>query len=189
MDATRQALRWQAEQCDTLGSAFSATVLRAAADGHLGALDDLFSGWTGLEAGAHIRDATPLRLLAALHHLTLTGAAPALARLYPATSGETDWQALIPAARSVLEAHRDQVAAFMTSPPQTNEVGRSLCLAPGFLMVAARTGLPLSLLEIGASAGLNLRWDRYGHDFGGRRWGDAASPVQLRRTGAARRRP
>lgn len=179
MTATDQALLWQAEQCDTLGSAFSGRMLRAAADGALGRLDDLFAAWDGLEPDAHIRDATPLRLLGALHHLTLTGAAPDLARLYPERAADTDWSALLSAARSALEVHRAQVAAFMTSPPQTNEVGRSLCLAPGFLMVAARTGLPLNLLEIGASAGLNLRWDRYGHDLGGKRWGDAASPVQL----------
>ncbi|MBX3479216.1 MAG: DUF2332 domain-containing protein [Caulobacter sp.] len=179
MDATNQALRWQADQCDALGSPFSGTLLRAAADGELGPLDDLFAAWAGREPASHIRDATPLRLLGALHHLTLTGAAPVLAGLYPDQAPGTDWTALIPAARSALETHRAQVADFMTSPPQTNEVGRSLCLAPGFLIIAARTGLPLSLQEIGASAGLNLRWDRYGYDLGGRRWGDAASPVQL----------
>ncbi len=44
---------------------------------------------------------------------------------------------------------------------QTNEVGRSRALLPGFLEVARHTGLPLRLLEIGASAGLNLRWDHF----------------------------
>ncbi|MFN7925746.1 MAG: DUF2332 domain-containing protein [Bryobacteraceae bacterium] len=34
-------------------------------------------------------------------------------------------------------------------------------LLPGFLEIANRTGLPLRLLEIGASAGLNLRWDHF----------------------------
>jgi hypothetical protein len=32
---------------------------------------------------------------------------------------------------------------------------------PGFLEVVRQTGLPLRLLEIGASAGLNLRWDHF----------------------------
>jgi len=44
---------------------------------------------------------------------------------------------------------------------QTNEVERSRALLPGFLEVARHTGLPLRLLEIGASAGLNLRWDHF----------------------------
>jgi hypothetical protein len=34
-------------------------------------------------------------------------------------------------------------------------------LLPGFVEVARHTSLPLRLLEIGASAGLNLRWDRF----------------------------
>ena len=42
--------------------------------------------------------------------------------------------------------------------------------------VAARTGLPLALLEIGASAGLNLWCDRYAHTLGAWHWGDAAAP-------------
>ncbi len=44
---------------------------------------------------------------------------------------------------------------------QTNDIGRSRGLLPGFLESARRTGLPLRLLEIGASAGLNLRWDHF----------------------------
>ena len=84
--------------------------------------------------------------------------------------------------RAVLQAlgrHRAFIAAFLQSPPQTNEVGRSAVLLGGFLLVAARTGLPLNLLEIGASAGLNMIWDRYGYSVGGRPWGDPTSPVQL----------
>jgi hypothetical protein len=59
-------------------------------------------------------------------------------------------------------------------------VRRSACLLPGFLTVAAATGLPLRLFEIGASAGLNQLWDRYHYDLGEvGAWGDAASPVRL----------
>ncbi len=172
-----EGLLWQAKACDVLGSPFSAGLLRSAADGALGPLDDLFEAWDGKGIGAHIRDATPLRLLGALHYMVLTREAPALAALYPLA--ETDWQATIANVRQLLRDQRPAIATFMASPPQTNEVGRSFCLAPGFLKVAAETGLPLSILEIGASAGLNLRWDGYRYDFGGKAWGDPASPVLL----------
>ena len=174
-----EALRWQANGCRALGSPFSAILLDAAADDALGPLDDLFAAWKDGDFQAHVRDATQLRLLGALHHLVLTGAAPALTSQYPETTPETDAPALIAAARAVLNSHRPAIAAFMTSPPQTNEVGRSFCLAPGFMQIAAAFGLPLSLFEIGGSAGLNLRWDRYGYVFEGQAWGDPASPVQL----------
>ena len=174
-----EGCRWQATQCVALGSPFSAGLLTAAADGDLGPLEDLFAAWEGQSLGKHIREATPLRLLGALHHLVLTSEAPALAALYPETFPDADWPAVLSAAREVLKTRRPAIAAFMASPPQTNEVGRSLCLAPGFLRVAAETGLPLSILEIGSSAGLNLRWDGYRYDFGGKPWGDPASPVLL----------
>ena len=40
-------------------------------------------------------------------------------------------------------------------------VGRSCALLPGFFDIVRHAGLPLRLLEIGASAGLNLRWDHF----------------------------
>jgi hypothetical protein len=58
-------------------------------------------------------------------------------------------------------------------------VMRSAVLLAGYAAVARETGLPLALHEIGASAGLNLLWDRFGYRLGTQRWGDAASPVQL----------
>lgn len=64
-------------------------------------------------------------------------------------------------------------------PLQTNEVGRAAALVGGFLTVAGRFGLPLNVLEVGASAGLNLRWDRFLYEARGRRWGEPASPVRL----------
>ncbi len=71
------------------------------------------------------------------------------------------------------------IQAFLASPPQTNEVGRSGVLLGGFACIANVTGLPLRTLEIGASAGLNLIWDQYRYTIGSAAWGDPASPVHL----------
>jgi hypothetical protein len=62
---------------------------------------------------------------------------------------------------------------------QTNEVGRSAALLGGFLTVAERTGLGLRTLEIGASAGLNLRWDRFHYEAADWAFGDPASPARI----------
>ena len=51
---------------------------------------------------------------------------------------------------------------------------------PGFLTVAREAGLPLRILEMGTSAGLNLRWDYFRYEAPGQAWGDARSPVVLR---------
>jgi hypothetical protein len=48
-----------------------------------------------------------------------------------------------------------------------------------FGLIAERTGLPLRLLEIGTSAGLNLRWDRYCYEWPGGSWGNLLSPVRM----------
>jgi hypothetical protein len=74
---------------------------------------------------------------------------------------------LWPAARDWLAASLPAAQAFIQSPPQTNEVRRAIALLPGFLHLAARFPGPMHLLELGASAGLNLNWDRFGYRTSG----------------------
>src|SRR5262249_56531013 len=72
-------------------------------------------------------------------------------------------------------------------PPQTNGVGRAAALLGGLRHLAAEACLPVRLVEIGASAGLNLRADRFHVHGPAGRYGDPASPVVL--DGAWRGRP
>jgi hypothetical protein len=168
----------QAAACVQLGSPFTAGLLWLLAErlDETGALGRAVLDWRG-DPGA---DALALRLAAGLHVLVLSGAAPELAAVYPGGPRADDPGALGPALDRAIEAHSAAIAGFLARPPQTNEVGRSAVLLGGFLMIAAETGLPLRLLEIGASAGLNLIWDAYGYDLAGASWGPPDAAVRLR---------
>jgi hypothetical protein len=95
-----------------------------------------------------------LRLFGAVHYLVLTGVAPR------ALDGDPEpfFQAL--------DTHAPELAEFIaTHGVQTNETQRCVGLLPCFLTIAARTGMPLELLELGPSAGLNLLLDRYRYTY------------------------
>ncbi|HEY5154755.1 MAG TPA: DUF2332 domain-containing protein, partial [Acidimicrobiales bacterium] len=72
-----------------------------------------------------------------------------------------------PLFREVVLTHHQHLADQLRHRAiQTNEVGRSAALLPAFALVAQRFERPLALIEIGASAGLNLFFDRFHIDYG-----------------------
>jgi hypothetical protein len=78
------------------------------------------------------------------------------------------------------ERRAELLPIIRTRLTQTNEVRRSAILLPAFASVAADAGgAPLSLIEIGPSAGLNLLFDRYQYRYGGHAAGIAGSRVIL----------
>ncbi len=123
--------------------------------------------------------AVSLRWLAALHHLALRGLQP-WAGLWPPAAGPTSDETLDAAIAAAWQQQNQHLRKALSGPPQTNEVQRSAALLPGLLHVVAQTGLPLVLLEIGASAGLNLWCDHYRHEHGAWAWGDPAAALILR---------
>jgi hypothetical protein len=173
----RQHFRHQARACRELGSPFTAMLLETAAErlDETSAPGKAVLGWRGDPKA----DALALRFAAGLHALVLSAAAPALARVYPGGDVTADPDILWSAAADALEAHAPAMLRFLESPPQTNEVARCAVLLGGFLVVARQTGMPVALLEIGASAGLNLHWDRYAYGLGEASWGPAAAPLRL----------
>lgn len=131
-------------------------------------LTDRILNWPGDPGPAG--DALPLRLAAGLHALVLTGTDPALARAYAA-------KAPLPAALHALHTHAAHLDRWLDHPPQTNEVRRSAPLLAAAHLLTARFGLPLTLSELGTSAGLNLLWDRCTLTLPGLTLG--AGPIQL----------
>jgi hypothetical protein len=173
-------LRKQAYWCARLGSELYSFLLeRSAADVEAGG-----PCWEALRGhDTDARDsALALRFMGAVHRLVLTGAAPDLARHYPSAGGEPDAESCWHDFRAAVERRRDSLRELVNRPVQTNEVGRCAALLGGFLLVSRESRLPLRLLEIGASAGLNLRWDHFYYEAGGEGWGDGRSRVRL--TGA-----
>lgn len=149
-----------------LGSPLTARVLALAGE-RLAAgtpLADRILGWPG-DVGP-FGASVPLRLAGALHGLVLDGADPGLARAYAGAAGLDD-DALWQAVAAALARHAGRIDRWLDGPPQTNEVRRSAALIAAGHWIAARTGLPLALSELGASAGLNLIWDRYALDLPG----------------------
>lgn len=120
-----------------------------------------------------------LRLLAALHHLVLSGAAPQLARFYPSAGGDAPPTDAWPVARRTIAEQADVVRELARRPLQTNEPGRCVALFGGLLWLSERHGLPIRLLEIGASAGLNLNVDRFRYVVDGTPLGNPDSPLEL----------
>jgi hypothetical protein len=174
------ALLKQAEWCELLGSSLYGFLLKqAAAD-----VENRGSCWDllcGREPDA-CDSAMALRFMGAVHRVVLAGMAPELARHYPSMHGTPELPECWLAFRATVSRNVDVLREWIRFPVQTNEVGRCAALIGGFLLVARETSLPLRLLEIGSSAGLNLRWDHYYYEADGAKWGDPSSPVQL--TGA-----
>jgi hypothetical protein len=176
-DALTQLFGTQARVCGAFGSIFYAGLLERAAANADGPHRRLLSEWSGSSLAALLEAAVALRFLGALHELALSGHDLALTAAFPPVSSDPErgWRA----AQDAIAAHESRLRAFMAHEPQTNEVRRSIVLLGGFLEVAAATGLPLRVFEIGASAGLNLSWDRYRYELGGAAWGDPNASVRM----------
>jgi hypothetical protein len=146
-----------------------------------------------IAARARTGQPVPNLFLAAVHFLLLRGVQHPLAAFYPSLSAGTPPSAdPYPSFRAFSLRHRAEVLELIsTRLVQTNEVRRCGCLLPAFAIVSSGTqGRPLALVEIGASAGLNLLWDRYGYDYGeGGRYGDPRSSVQIACLPHGERRP
>jgi len=177
----------QGESCAELGSPLYARLLS------LLAIEVAQTGptWEVIAPRAELRfgQAGPLRLLGAAHRLALSGAAPSWAQVLPSCGGQvpiTDGE-LISAWAELVRTHSQELLQGLDCEVQTNEVARAAGLALGL----AGTGFSSArLVELGCSAGLNLRLDQFcielastadseGVGSGSRLLGDPRSTVRL----------
>lgn len=172
MNANFQSFAKQGQACRDMGSPLTATILEALSI----VLDE--TTLTGRRISAWpvepLADAVPLRLAGGLHAIARRCADPALTELYRNFSG--DLEATL---RTALIAYDSELITWLESPPQTNEVGRSGALYAGLLVIADQFDHPIELLELGASAGLNLNLDKFAYVLGGESFGDEASAVKI----------
>jgi hypothetical protein len=172
--AVRDAFRNQALFCERSGTPLTAAVVR----GIEAALDRSTEtgrrtlDWPGDPRGSG--DSVPLRLAGGFHALAKRGIDDRLSRIY---AGDLDGSYEIVC--NVLHRFDADLVPWLNSPPQTNETGRAAPIMAGLLLLASQHGLPFELIELGASAGLNLNLDRFGYRLGTTQAGDPASPLQL----------
>ena len=164
--------RWFAEaKCRNSSSLYEAISYKIAEDKKLLAL------------AAHANKPAPNILFGAVHFLLLKGVQHPLALFYPGISAEIPSGANpYPAFRSFCLDHDDEIQSLISTRfVQTNEVRRCSFLFPAFSLVSRLASQrPLTLLEVGTSAGLNLIPDYYCYNYGGADVGAVESPVRIK---------
>lgn len=137
-----------------------------------------------LELAATVPDGrpTPHILLGAVHYLLLSGREHALAGYYPSCTDDPLDDDPYPCFRAFCSDFAADLRPILESRrTQTNAVERCAALLPAFEYVSrAIDRRPVALVELGASAGLNLCWDRYAYEYDGvEGYGPADSPVTV----------
>ncbi|WP_281975156.1 DUF2332 domain-containing protein [Halobacillus litoralis] len=133
---------------------------------------------------SHAQEGQPIPnlLFGSVHYLLLQGKQHHLQAFYPSIVAETVQEGdPYPFFQDFCEVYREEIIALLrTKLVQTNEVGRCAYLYPAFCHIHQKTEKPLSLIEIGSSAGLQLLWDQYSYSYGtGKNYGNENSVVHL----------
>ncbi|KGJ04142.1 hypothetical protein SAMN04487972_11435 [Paracoccus halophilus] len=159
MTTWQDAFALQTQACRMLGSGLTARVCEAltriiAAD--TGPVGQRVKTWPGDPGPGG--DSVPLRLCGGLHALVLSDQAPGLVKAYNAGGGMHLDQEI----RTAIQSHARHILDWLELAPQTNEVARSgPLIAAAWFLAGQLPERRFDLLELGASAGLNLNFPHY----------------------------
>jgi hypothetical protein len=118
-----------------------------------------------------------------VHLLVLEDPSLPFARFFPSVRGGAAEAPEAAAAElgAFCAEHREAITQILhTRLVQTNEPGRGVAVRLAMHEVARRVAGPVTFLEVGASAGIQLRFDRWAVETDGRRFGPADAPLTLR---------
>lgn len=137
-----------------------------------------------LELSSHASHGQPVPnlLFASVHYLLLSGSQHELQEFYPSiTRDPRPFEGSFLPFKDFCLHHREEIINLLqTRLVQTNEIRRCTYLYPSFCYIYGKVKKPLSLIEIGTSAGLQLLWDRYSYSYGTEdTYGDPDSSVHL----------
>lgn len=179
MPRTQAQLAIEAAKARTFDKPLVAAILESLARtlGHAPRVADMIEHWPGDLASAGVI----FRLNAGLHALARSGRFPMLQDIYRSAIRATvpDPLTLDLAITLALSDGERDLLRWLSGPTQTNEIARVAGLAAVLVELAAERPMPCEVLELGASAGLNLNIARYDLHIGGVRAGDPASGVRV----------
>ncbi|MBS4201662.1 DUF2332 domain-containing protein [Bacillus sp. FJAT-49732] len=137
-----------------------------------------------LELSFHAKEGQPIPnlFLGAVHYLLQSGLKHPLKEYYPSLVEQPlNLEGVFPHFKDFCLAFKSEIIELLQSKRvQTNEVRRSAYLYPSFCYMYEKVKTPLSLIEIGTSAGLQLLWDQYSYSYGnGIVYGNKQSKMQI----------
>jgi hypothetical protein len=123
-----------------------------------------------LQLASHARTGQPIPnlLLGSVHYLLLSGKEHSLKNYYKSITNtpEKADEAFAPFKEFCMTYQEEIIVLLQQKIVQTNEVRRCGYLYPAFCYIHEKTKKPLSFIEIGTSAGLQLIWDKYAYSYG-----------------------
>lgn len=175
MDANRIAKKFNdfaLLECEGSSELYKQLALQVAKDYHL------------LELCLSAREGQPIPnlFIGAVHYLLLQGTDHELQKYYPSIGDDRkEDRRLFSTFKDFCLANVNEIKFLLKNKlVQTNEVRRCAYLYPLFCYVYKQSNKPLSLIEIGTSAGLQLMWDHYSYSYNKKDlYGNKGSHVHL----------